>query len=156
VPCAACCILGKPEKCKYLPIGDNEYRRLVTQLTKEDQRSPEDIDHGDTGRLMPGLFLSAGYTGHGMPNAWLCGKAVSTMVRNTLSLPNDDQDVIWKTQIATLQAQNQTLVPSAYFVSEERIKKARALEEVGRRDWAEMERARARSRRAERPASGYA
>ena len=84
------------------------------------------------------LFMSAGYTGHGMPNTWLCGKAVAMMVDNGHS------------------RQNPSILPARYLVTEERIKKAmQEHEDVGAVDWAEMERAR-RKQRTDRVPSGYA
>ena len=85
-----------------------------------------------------GLFLAAGFTGHGMPNTWLCGKGVAEMVCGAVP--------------------GETGVPEAYLMSEERVERARGLESVAARDWAEMERgAAARAGKGEgRPHSGYA
>lgn len=84
-----------------------------------------------------GLFIAAGYTGHGMPNTWLCGAAVAKMV---LGIGED----------GVVEA---TGLPKAYLMSEERVSRAREAESVQAKDWVEMERGR---RRSERPASGYA
>ncbi|KAM3417151.1 hypothetical protein BST61_g8726 [Cercospora zeina] len=62
----------------------------------------------------PHTYISAGFTGHGMPNTWLSGKAV-----------------------ALLQA---TGLPDSYLVSAERIQNAMQLEDVEMRDWAENNR----------------
>jgi len=64
-----------------------------------------------------GVFVAAGYTGHGMPNAWLCGKSVATMVLG------DD------TNMAVEKAVEEGL-PRAYLLNEERINKARKLDTV--------------------------
>lgn len=69
----------------------------------------------------PGLFVLAGYTGHGMPNAWLCGKSVATMVLG--------EDV----GVAVEKAVEQGL-PRAYLLNEERIEKARKLDTVEAQD----------------------
>lgn len=84
-----------------------------------------------------GLYIAAGYTGHGMPNTWLCGAAVAQM-----ALGADGEEVAQATGL-----------PGAYLMSEERVARAREEESVHAKDWTEMERAR---RRDERPASGYA
>jgi glycine/D-amino acid oxidase-like deaminating enzyme len=68
-----------------------------------------------------GVFVLAGYTGHGMPNAWLCGKSVATMVLE------DDVGV------AVEKVPEQGL-PRAYLVNEERIERARKLETVEAQD----------------------
>ncbi len=57
-----------------------------------------------------GLFVCAGYTGHGMPNAWLCGKAASELL---LGYGEADIDL-----------------PEAYRLSKERVLRAREMEEV--------------------------
>ncbi|KAG9588060.1 FAD dependent oxidoreductase, partial [Aureobasidium melanogenum] len=64
-----------------------------------------------------GIFVAAGYTGHGMPNAWLCGKSVATMVLG------DDTDV------AVEKAVEEGL-PKAYLLNEERIGRARKTDTV--------------------------
>jgi len=94
----------------------------------------------------PGVFLSAGYTGHGMPNTWLCGKAAAIMVRLSL-LPSDHASVVDMAAMVTG-------LPKAYRLTEERMRRALGAEEVEAKDWAEMERG--SDRREERPHSGYA
>ena len=59
------------------------------------------------------LFVCAGYTGHGMPNAPGCGKAVAAL------MTDDDQ------------AAAHAAMPQSYRVSEERIERARA-------EWADV------------------
>jgi glycine/D-amino acid oxidase-like deaminating enzyme len=68
-----------------------------------------------------GVFVLAGYTGHGMPNAWLCGKSVATMVLA--------EDV----NVAVEECVKQGL-PRAYLLTEERIAKARELDTVETQD----------------------
>ncbi|KAI4730477.1 FAD dependent oxidoreductase [Aureobasidium sp. EXF-10728] len=58
------------------------------------------------------VFVLAGYTGHGMPNAWLCGKSVATMVLG------DDLDVAVDKAV------------EAYLITAERIERARKLDTV--------------------------
>ena len=60
-----------------------------------------------------GVFVAAGYTGHGMPNTWLSGKAVASMV--TARLGGGDMDE------AIEAAREATGLPRAYQVSTERI-----------------------------------
>lgn len=64
-----------------------------------------------------GLWLSGGYTGHGMPNGTLCGKAVVDMVLGEESgedLQNLQERMVQKGDI-----------PKSYIISKERIAKAR-------------------------------
>jgi glycine/D-amino acid oxidase-like deaminating enzyme len=68
-----------------------------------------------------GVFVLAGYTGHGMPNAWLCGKSVATMVLG------DDVGV-------AVEKVSEQGLPRAYLVNEERIERARKLETVEAQD----------------------
>jgi len=56
-----------------------------------------------------GLWVSSGYTGHGMPNTWLCGKAVVDLM-------------FGKGEEADL--------PAGFRITQQRIKKARELDEV--------------------------
>ena len=71
----------------------------------------------------PGCFLLAGYTGHGMPNAWLCGKAVAEMV---LAEKENVNLVVEKCV--------QQGLPRAYLITEERIEEARKLDTVEEQD----------------------
>ena len=73
----------------------------------------------------PGVFVSAGYTGHGMPNAWLCGKAVATMVSKAIS--GSDQE-------SAVAAAVQDGLPEAYIPSDRRVQRARTAETVERQD----------------------
>jgi glycine/D-amino acid oxidase-like deaminating enzyme len=57
-----------------------------------------------------GLWICAGYTGHGMPNAWLCGVAAANFVLGT---KQEDIDL-----------------PAGYFVNGERVVTARSYDEV--------------------------
>jgi hypothetical protein len=108
-----------------------------------------------------GLFISAGYTGHGMPNTWLCGKAVAKMIEADSDGPRmrgpvftrDEIDVCRQTFVQ--EAGLKSGLPKSYLVTEERLKKAMELEDVEAVDWAEMERGR-RKQRADRMPSGYA
>lgn len=109
----------------------------------------------ESGKVAHGRFLAAGYTGHGMPNAWLSGKAVASMVEETLSTTDDDVDIAQREDAAVLTAIETIGLPKAYLITQARIKAALALDDVGSRDWAEMERARAKLR-LDRPPSGYA
>lgn len=100
-----------------------------------------------------GLYMSAGYTGHGMPNTWLCGKAVALMVLKTMD-PNGDVDS------ATEAAAAEVGLPTSYRLTKERARRALEGDSVEARDRAEMERGRSGTRRWEeeggRPPSGYA
>jgi hypothetical protein len=120
-------------------------------------------EHPWVGQLpgKPNLFISAGFTGHGMPNTWLCGKAVANMVQNHFDASSlrDAYDRLesfpmwWQRALQT--AATKFGVPKAYLVTEERLQKAMELEDVEAVDCAEMERGRRRLR-ADRIPSGYA
>lgn len=109
------------------------------------------------------LYIAAGYTGHGMPNTWLCGKAVALMVKETLHTATEPKstadpyklDRRSQTAGAMCDAAEEVGLPKSYLVSKERIMKAMELEDVEARDWAEMERGRRREQ-ADRVPSGYA
>ncbi|KAK4942933.1 hypothetical protein LTR66_014649 [Elasticomyces elasticus] len=73
----------------------------------------------------PGLFLSAAYTGHGMPNAWLCGKEVVSMVVRP-EADSGGSETLADAAVAGL--------PAAYAVTEERIRRARGMESVAKVD----------------------
>lgn len=79
-----------------------------------------------------GVFVAAGYTGHGMPNTWLSGKAVARMVG--ASLAGEDADE------AVEAARKATGLPRKYQVSAERIEKAMARGSVEDLDEAELSR----------------
>ena len=112
----------------------------------------------------PGLYIAAGFTGHGMPNTWLCGKAVALMVKKSLAAPATRDSVMrgvdgtLSRQFATagdmLSAAEEVGLPKSYLVSRERVCRAMELEDVVAKDWAEMERG--RRREADRAPSGYA
>lgn len=93
-----------------------------------------------------GLYLAAGFTGHGMPNTWLSGKAVAVMVREGL------RGV--KSEVQAQEAgRAETGLPASYLVSAERVERALQEESVDLKDWAEMDRGRLGG---ERRHSGYA
>jgi glycine/D-amino acid oxidase-like deaminating enzyme len=81
-----------------------------------------------------GVFVAAGYTGHGMPNTWLSGKAVAAMIGQ--SLEGGDMDA------AVEAAREATGLPRAYQVSVERIERAMECESVEGRNLAEADRSR--------------
>lgn len=99
------------------------------------------------------LYVAAGFTGHGMPNTWLCGKAVALMLQRgtgTLDVTVTDREI-------RLEALAQDVrLPRSYLVTKRRIERAMQLEDVGAKDRAEMERWRRLQKRADRPHSGYA
>lgn len=78
-----------------------------------------------------GVFLAAGFTGHGMPNTWLSGKAVAEMVSGAL-----------QGQDGVARAREVTGLPEAYQISTERIKKAMDVDDYEVREWEELERTR--------------
>jgi glycine/D-amino acid oxidase-like deaminating enzyme len=70
----------------------------------------------------PGVFLAAGYTGHGMPNAFLCGQAVSVMLQSSI----DGMDE--QAAVRAAVSDPETVLPPAYVISQERIDRARKLD----------------------------
>lgn len=96
--------------------------------------------------LPPGsTYLAAGFTGHGMPNTWLCGKAAAVMAKESLEGANVDE--------ASVIASRETGLPEAYKISKKRIDAAMELEDVEAKGWAETD----RGARAKRPfTSGFA
>ncbi|ORY12986.1 FAD dependent oxidoreductase [Clohesyomyces aquaticus] len=64
-----------------------------------------------------GLWISAGYTGHGMPNGTLCGKAVVDMM-----LGEEAGEDVYALQAKMVQKGE---MPKSYIISKERIAKAR-------------------------------
>lgn len=64
-----------------------------------------------------GLWLAGGYTGHGMPNGTLCGKAVVDMVL----ADEAGEDVLALQQTMVKEGD----IPESYIITKERIAKAR-------------------------------
>ena len=118
------------------------------------------------------LFIAAGYTGHGMPNTWLCGKAVALMVKKSMGMASVglesasapllpermvDPKAIERrifTHGAVFSAVEEVGLPIAYLATKERMVRAMSLESVEAQDWAEMDRGRRKG--VDRPHSGYA
>lgn len=98
-----------------------------------------------------GVYMAAGYTGHGMPNTWLCGKAVALMAAASLADAGESESV---EDVAVERACQETGLPKAYRLTEERVRRALEAEDVGVLDWAEMERGGVAG--SERPHSGFA
>ena len=77
-----------------------------------------------------GVFVAAGYTVHGMPNAWLCGKAVARMAVAELGGLRGEE--------AVHAAVRETGLPTAYLVNEARVARARQLPTVLEQDHVTM------------------
>ncbi|SMY23060.1 unnamed protein product [Zymoseptoria tritici ST99CH_1A5] len=60
------------------------------------------------------LFMAAGFTGHGMPNTWLCGKAVARMV-----MEDDGKD---EEGLRSL-VEREVGLPKSYWASQERVER---------------------------------
>ena len=74
-----------------------------------------------------GVWLAGGYTGHGMPNTTLCGKAVVEMVLGAAEEGNE------------VEAVQERLVrdgdlPRSYLITKERVQRARELQTVEAQD----------------------
>lgn len=50
----------------------------------------------------PGQFITAGFTGHGMPQAWLSGKGVASMVSDGIAFAESGVPKIFQTTQARL------------------------------------------------------
>ncbi|KAF2725385.1 DAO-domain-containing protein [Polychaeton citri CBS 116435] len=85
-----------------------------------------------------GLYIAAGFTGHGMPNTWLCGGSVARLVLETMEAGKLGCDVE-ETLLRVAEG-----LPKAYVATAERVKRARAGETVQEKNWADMERGRLR------------
>ncbi|PVH94875.1 FAD dependent oxidoreductase-like protein [Periconia macrospinosa] len=73
-----------------------------------------------------GLWLCGGYTGHGMPNGTLCGKAIAKLVLGHLEGQQLDR-------IQTEMVEKAEL-PASYLITDERIVKARSFPIVERQN----------------------
>ena len=73
-----------------------------------------------------GLWLCAGYTGHGMPNGTLCGKAVAEM-----ALAEEEGQELSALQEQMVKSGD---LPQSYILSKERIDRARQYITVQRQD----------------------
>jgi glycine/D-amino acid oxidase-like deaminating enzyme len=85
-------------------------------------------DHPWVGKVpdKEGLWLCGGYTGHGMPNGTLCGKAVVDMVL---------ADLEGKPHVDVVENMvKQGDLPRSYVLSKERIEKARGMLTVEQQD----------------------
>ena len=85
-------------------------------------------DHPWVGKVpdKEGLWLCGGYTGHGMPNGTLCGKAVVDMMLGEL-----EGQQLSAVQTAMVEKGH---IPSSYILSKERIDKARQMLTVQQQD----------------------
>ena len=85
-------------------------------------------DHPWVGKVpdKEGLWLCGGYTGHGMPNGTLCGKAVVDMVLGEMS----------GQELSNVQAQmvEKGDMPKSYILTKERIDRARQMLTVQQQD----------------------
>jgi glycine/D-amino acid oxidase-like deaminating enzyme len=79
----------------------------------------------------PNVYMAAGYTGHGMPNTWLCGSAIADCVGGALTRGLEDSEAI------RLAGDSHGL-PLTYRITEERLRHARGIESVQNRDAREM------------------
>lgn len=73
-----------------------------------------------------GLYLAAGYTGHGMPSTSLCGRAVAGMIKVDLgwdaSSAGDDKVIV----SLPLRDGGRAELPRSFLLTPERIQTARA------------------------------
>lgn len=78
------------------------------------QSSGKEVSDTQAATAAPGEWISAGYTGEGMVHAWMCGKALASMV-----LGQDEEIQDW--------------FPETLRITEERWKKAKLEEFIARR-----------------------
>lgn len=85
-------------------------------------------DHPWVGKVPgnQGLWLCGGYTGHGMPNGTLCGKAVVDMVLGELE--GRELEEVQESMI------KEGDIPRSYVLSQERIERARGMLTVEQQD----------------------
>jgi hypothetical protein len=85
-------------------------------------------DHPWVGKVpeKDGLYLCGGYTGHGMPNGTLCGKAVVDMVLGAES----------GQELDAVQAQmvEKGDIPKSYILTKDRVDRARQMLTVQQQD----------------------
>ena len=112
--------------------GDKVEMQAVAQWTGVMGFSRDEVPWVGPVPEKEGVFVAAGYTGHGMPNTWLSGKAVAEMIGESLS--GGDLEA------AVEAARKSTGLPKAYQVSVERIERALKGESVEVKDHAELSR----------------
>lgn len=85
-------------------------------------------DHPWVGKVpdREGLWLSGGYTGHGMPNGTLCGKAIVDMVLG--SAAGTDFNTLQQSMVEKGD------IPKSYLITPERLEKARLWPTVEQQD----------------------
>jgi glycine/D-amino acid oxidase-like deaminating enzyme len=91
----------------------------------------------------PHTYIAAGFTGHGMPNTWLSGKAVALLVARSLAVDAADATTTTTTtnEIEALQlAKQATGLPTGYVVTAARMQAALACADVESKDRSEMHR----------------
>ena len=71
---------------------------------------------------LDGLWVCAGYTGHGMPNAALCGRYIARLI--CAAMQGED----WREE--EMKAMNKGLIPEAFTIEKARIERARRMPEV--------------------------
>lgn len=72
-----------------------------------------------------GVLIAAGYTGHGMPNAWLCGAAVAVMAQQ-----EGDEEVVVRAAVEDARIK----LPRAYVLDQTRLERVSRLKSVAEQD----------------------
>jgi len=70
-----------------------------------------------------GLFMAAGYTGHGMPNTWLAGKSVAVIIEHAAAAESDED--------CTQAAIDKVGLPASYAITEDRLAQAKEMVSQG-------------------------
>lgn len=142
--------LGLPEGAKEFKAA-NEWSGIMG-FSRDERPFVGPVSDFPSSSPRSGLYISAGYTGHGMPNTWLCGKAVALMVLKSLEFAGD---IEWATEIAAAEVG----LPASYRLTKQRVERALEVESVEAKDQAEMARggdSAGRWKEQERPPLGYA
>lgn len=89
---------------------------------------------GTDTKFHKGLWLCGGYTGHGMPNATLCGKAVVEMVLKEMEREQrkggDETDAMATHRDVCEKLVKAGDLPRSYLITGERLRKANGLPSV--------------------------
>ncbi|CAK7225776.1 hypothetical protein SBRCBS47491_006004 [Sporothrix bragantina] len=89
--------------------------------------SGENTVSSDSHGTPSGLYLSAGYTGHGMPSTSLCGRVVAGMIKRDLGWENSTATEDEASQVAVslpLQGGGRAELPRCFLMTADRIRTA--------------------------------
>ncbi|CAK7266103.1 hypothetical protein SEPCBS57363_001926 [Sporothrix epigloea] len=96
--------------------------RVPTSALSGEGINPKDIPSG--------LYLSAGYTGHGMPSAALCGRAVAGLIKHDLGWENGTTSEEAASPVSVsvpLVAGGKAKLPNCFLITADRIRTAQSM-----------------------------